>query len=89
MEGLTLDDLKMIRHMVGATSQYKTRDWGFRNYYATSGGRAMAALDRLVTLGYIVKGSSSPNMHYYHATENGCIAAGLNAQQIKRALEDN
>jgi hypothetical protein len=88
MEGLTLDDLKKLRHMLGATPQYKARDWGFRNYYTTSGGEAMAALDRLVTLGYVSKGGSSERMHYYHATEAGCIAAGLNDKQIKRAFED-
>lgn len=86
MEGLTLDDLKKLRHMLGMT--YARRDWGFRNYYATSGGEAMYALDRLVTLGHVTKGCVSREMHYYHATESGCIAAGLNAKQIKRALED-
>jgi hypothetical protein len=86
MEGLTVDDLKKLRHMLGMT--YAQREWGFRNYYATSGGEAMTALDRLATLGYVVKGGSSNSMHYYHATENGCIAAGLNAKQIKRALEE-
>lgn len=86
MEGLTLDDLKKLRHMLGMT--YKPRDWGFRNYYATSGGEAMHALDRLATLGYVVKGGRTGDMIYYHATESGCIAAGLNAKQIKRALED-
>lgn len=86
MEGLTLDDLKMLRHMVGMDALQ--RYWGYRNYYATSGGSAMVALDRLVTLGFVVKGHSSGDMHYYHATENGCIAAGLNAKQTKRALED-
>jgi len=88
MEGLTLDDLKMLRHTLGATPQYKPRDWGFRNYYATSGGPAMDALDRLVTLGYASKGESSERMHYYHATEAGMIAAGLNEKQMKRAMED-
>jgi hypothetical protein len=76
----------MLRHMLGMT--YLPRDWGFRNYYATSGGSAMEALDRLATLGYVVKGHTSDSMHYYHATEAGCIAAGLNEKQIKRAFED-
>lgn len=87
MEGLTLDDLKKLRHMLGMT--YERRNWGFRNYYATSGGEAMFALDRLARMGYVVKGGNSDSMHYYHATESGCVAAGLNAKQIKRALEDN
>jgi hypothetical protein len=86
MEGLTLDDLKKLRHMLGMT--YERRNWGFRNYYATSGGEAMASLDRLTTLGYVVKGHVDDSMHYYHATEAGMIAAGLNAKQIKRAMED-
>jgi hypothetical protein len=88
MEGLTLDDLGKLRHMLGVSSSCKPHDWGFRNYFATSGGEAMAALDRLVMLGYVAKGDSNGTMHYYHATESGCIAAGLNAKQIKRALED-
>lgn len=86
MDGLTLDDLKKLRHMLGMT--YERSNWGFRNYYATSGGEAMEALDRLVTLGFVIKGHSSDGMSYYHATENGCIAAGLSARQIKRAMED-
>jgi hypothetical protein len=86
MEGLTLDDLKKLRHMLGVT--HERRSWGFRNYYATSGGEAMDSLERLTRLGYVAKGGSSDSMHYYHATENGCIAAGLNAKQIKRAMED-
>jgi len=86
MGGLTLDDLKKLRHMLGMT--YEPRDWGFRNYYATSGGEAMQALDRLVTMGYVVKSrTSGDSMHYYHATEAGMIAAGLSAKQIKRAME--
>lgn len=86
MEGLTLEDLHILRHMVGMGE--KPRDWGYRNYYATSGGPAKEALDRLSTLAYVTKGRADETMAYYHATESGCIAAGLTGKQIKRALED-
>ena len=85
---VTMDDVKKLRHMLGATSQYKPRDYGFRNYYATSGGAAMEAPDRLVAAGLATKGDSSTHMHYYHATEKGCELIGFTKAQTKRAFED-
>jgi hypothetical protein len=80
-------DVKKLRHMLGATEQYKPRDFGFRNYYATSGGEAMEAMERLVAAGLAEKGHSSANMTYYHATLAGCEFIGLNKAQIKRAFD--
>lgn len=81
-------DVKKLRHMLGATDQYKSRDYGFRNYYATSGGAAMEAMERLVAAGLAEKGSSSTNMTYYHATVAGAEFIGFTKAQIKRAFED-
>lgn len=81
-------DVKKLRHMLGASDQYKPRDYGFRNYYATSGGEAMEALDRLVVAGLAKKGQSSEHMTYYHATVAGCEFIGFTKAQIKRAFED-
>lgn len=85
---VSVDDVKKLRHMLGATEQYKPRDFGFRNYYATSGGSAMEAMERLVAAGLAKKGQSSGKMTYYHATEKGCELIGFTKAQIKRAFED-
>lgn len=81
-------DMQKLRHMLGATDQYKPRNYGFRNYYATSGGAAMEAMGRLVAAGLAEKGSASANMTYYHATTKGCEFIGFTKAQIKRAFED-
>ena len=88
LSGITMDDVKKLRHMLGATEQYRPRQYGFRNYYATSGGMSMEAMERLVAGGLATKGHSSPNMTYYHATEKGCELIGFTKAQIKRAFED-
>jgi hypothetical protein len=85
---VTPADVSKLRHMLGASSQYKMREWGFRNYYATSGGEAMEAMGRLVAAGLATKGDSSAHMHYYHATEKGCELIGFTKAQTKRAFED-
>jgi hypothetical protein len=82
------DDVKKLRHMLGATDQYKPSNYGFRNYYATSGGAAMEAMERLVAAGLAVKGASSARMTYYHATVKGCEFIGFTKAQIKRVFED-
>ncbi len=85
---VTIDDVKKLRHMLGATDQYKPRDFGFRNYYTTSGGDSAEAMERLVSAGLATKGGSSPNMTYYHATIKGCELIGFTKAQTKRAFED-
>jgi hypothetical protein len=85
---LSESDLRKLRHMLGADTD-KRSQWGYRNYYATSGGPAMDALERMQTLGLVQIYSIRDEMKYYRATEAGCKAAGLNAKQIKRALNDD
>lgn len=81
-------DISKLRHMLGSSSRYEPRDYGFRNYYATSGGEATEAMDRLVAAGLATKGDSSPSMAYYHATIKGCEFIGFTKAQIKRVFED-
>lgn len=85
---LTADDMRKLRHMLGATDQYKPSQYGFRNYYATSGGASTEAMERLVAAGLATKGGSSPSMTYYHATLKGCEFIGFTKAQIKRAFEE-
>jgi len=85
---LTSGDVRKLRHMLGATEGYSRRDYGFRNYYATGGGEATEAMERLVVAGLATKGASSTNMTYYHATVKGCELLGFTKAQIQRAFKD-
>ena len=82
MQTVTDDDMKKLRHMLGATEHRPKKNWGFRNYFA-AGADSVPSLERLVAAGYCVRGA-----HYYHATRAGCAAAGLSKAATKRAFED-
>ena len=80
-------DLENLRHMLGIASNTKPRDYGYRNYFNTSAdtpdGKSM---QRLVDLGLVVR--NQRNGDYWHATEAGCKAVGLNDKQTRKALND-
>lgn len=86
---ITADDLKSLRHMLGVDpNRYKPSQFGFRNYYASPmSGRPLESMRRLESAGFIRQGVSGESTIYFHATEEGCKAVGMNAEQIKRALE--
>jgi hypothetical protein len=85
--GVTPEDMKKLRHMLGATEHRPKKNWGFRNYYA-AGTDSVPGLERLVAAGYCVRGAPYMDAHYYHATREGCAAAGLSKAATKRAFED-
>jgi hypothetical protein len=87
---LTAADLRRLQHTVGATQHRPKRDWGFRKHYASGdSGEAYESMRRMERLGFMrLGGVSESGMHFFHATEAGCREAGLDAKQIKRALED-
>lgn len=82
---VTDEDLAKLRHMLGATEHRPKKDWGFRNHYA-AGSDSVQNLERLVAEGYCVRGRPYMQAHYYHATAEGCKAAGLNKVSTARAL---
>lgn len=84
---VTDEDMKKLRHMLGATEHRPKKDWGFRNHYA-AGSDSVPSLERLVAAGYCVRGRPYRQAHYYHATAEGCKAAGLNKISTARALSD-
>ena len=74
--------------MLGATSHYKKKDWGFRNYFASSkSGNQIESMRRLESAGLITEGQSRDHMIYFHATIEGCKKIGFTAKQIKKAFE--
>jgi len=79
-----LEDVENLRHMLGATYPNKQREWGYRNYYCANLGNK--SMERLEQAGLVIKGRVSGDQAYYHATEAGCKTAGLDARQIRRAL---
>jgi hypothetical protein len=85
---VTADDLDKLRHMVGVQGGAAKKDWGYRNYFAAGAG-SVPAMERLVVAGYCTRGGRQGDLQYYHATEAGCAAAGLDEAATKRAMEDN
>lgn len=85
---ITAQDLKKLRHMLGAEPDRPQRAWGFRNYYACGGGENEKSMRRLEAAGFVQQGRPYDKSFYFHATEEGCKAVGMNKAQIKRAMED-
>lgn len=79
------DDLDVLHHMLGATLHHPKAHWGFRNQYLAN-RRDLAALDRLVVAGFVRAGSALLDLRYFHATQDGCKLAGLNAAAMNRAM---
>ncbi len=83
--GLEEGDLDKLRHMLGAAGNSSAKP-GFRNHYLC-GVQDRAAMERLVGAGLAVPGEALLASQYYHATRDGCRAAGLDRSGIARALE--
>lgn len=84
---ISAEDLGNLRHMLGIGQHIPKRQWGFRNYYASSVSD-MPSMMRLEAAGFIRRGQPYEDAYYFHATESGCRAAGLNAKQLQKALGD-
>lgn len=84
---ITADDMGNLRHALGATNQKEFKNWGYRNYYAAA-TCDVPSMERLVESGFMVKGRYCADEHHYHATKEGCQAAGLDKRQTEKALRD-
>ena len=82
MDELLKEDLDNLKHMLGMN--YSKKCWGYRNYYVSNIDDD--SMHKLVRMGYVTQSRQSELFSYYHATEQGCIVAGLNKRQIKKAL---
>ncbi len=87
---INANDLDSLRHMLGAVpGRYTAKQWGFRNYYAACNtGDSLESMRRLEAAGFVCEGIATKSITYFHATEEGCKAVGMNKVQIKRAMED-
>ena len=61
-EKLLDKDIDNLKHMLGADSRYKKRDWGFRNRFC-AGGDDVASMKRLESNGLVreIKSQLFPN----------------------------
>lgn len=76
-------DMECLRHMLGIRQGTHKRDYGYRNYFnSTEAGKDFESMQRLVAMGLVRPGHRT----YWHATEAGCKAVGLNEKQTRRAL---
>ena len=80
-----VEDMDNLRHMLGARSTDKKRDWCYRNYYCANVGDE--SMERLAQQGLVIKGAEGRDQVYWHATEAGCKAIGLTDKQIKKAFK--
>ncbi len=79
-------DMENLRHMLGIGSHIKKRQWGYHNRFAP-GGPDIQSMERLEEAGLVQKGQPYQETPFYHATEAGCVAAGLKPYQIRKAME--
>lgn len=85
-ERITAGQRRILRHMLGMEGEPR-RAWGCRNSYAAGrGDYSLARLRGMEQAGLIRQGSMTEHRIFFHATEAGCRAVGLNTQERERAL---
>lgn len=82
---ISAEDMDNLRHMLGIARNVPKKQWGYRNYYASSVSD-MPSMTRLETAGLVRRGRPYEDAYYFHATEAGCLAVGLSAEQRQDAL---
>lgn len=83
-------DKNILRHMLGANSDTRKSNWGYRNYFcACLSGTDYDSLAKMEKLEIVKRGQTingGKNV-YFFATLAGCKAIGLHKAAIKRAFE--
>lgn len=83
---VTSEDLRRLRHMLGATNIDEQAKWGWRNYFLSGRGEQRASMLRLVAAALAVQGETTADeAAYFHATYAGCVAAGLSVARAAKA----
>lgn len=80
-----IEDMNNLRHMLGIGRHIPKKQWGFRNYFAAAISD-MPSMTRLELAGLVRRGRPYEDAYYFHATEVGCVAAGLNGKQMREAV---
>lgn len=82
---ISAEDMSNLRHMLGVARNVPKKQWGYRNYYASSVSD-MPSMRRLEVAGLVRRGRPYEDAYYFHATEAGCLAVGLSAKQRQDAM---
>jgi hypothetical protein len=79
----------ILTHMVGAQSHIDKRDWGYRNFFASEPGsddfKMLLELEKQCLVIHQIP-APGQSVVYFHCTEAGCKAAGLDEEQTNRAM---
>lgn len=76
-----LEQMEILRHMLGMQSHRPLKEWGWRNYY-NSAEADLEHLRVLESMGLV----QQYRPHYWRATENGMRVAGLPQRAIMKLL---
>lgn len=69
-----LEQMEILRHMLGMATNVPMKQWGWRNYYnSPDAGPDLEALDALKAQGLV----EQYRRNYWRATETGMQVAGL------------
>lgn len=80
-------DIDNLKHMVGASDGIPKKKHGNRNYFSAGrGGKQEESMQRLLEIGFVIAGTKTETLTYYHATVSGCVAINLHRAAILRAI---
>lgn len=88
-ERITAGQRRILRHMLGMEGEPR-RVWGYRNHYgAGRDGQELARLRGMEKVGLVRQGNETDKRIFFHATEAGCRAVGMNTLERQRALDED
>lgn len=88
---ITLEQVELLTHMLGAGFHIRKRQHGYRNHFcAAIGGAHYVAMIEMEAAGLVTAGHkiNDGGDQYFHATREGCRVAGLGKAATKRAMEE-
>lgn len=76
--------IDLLKHMLGADSRYKKKDWGFRNHFCASEGHSdLKHLIDMERFGLVESGKKFGSINFY-ATKAGAVSIGFKPYQIAK-----
>ena len=74
---------ELLRHMLGADSRYKKKQWGFRNHFCAGEGHLdLPFLREMEQIG-LVKSREFMNEIFFSATKKGALEIGFKPYQFR------
>ena len=80
-----VEQMDILRHMLGMASNVPKKQWGFRNYFNAGAGPDQDELRTMLPQGLV----ENYMRDYWRATEKGMRAVGLPEKTIRTLLSSN